>query len=98
MALQPYYIGDGVNLWQVQYVQISAVCGSGYAITATVYDVSGDSVAAGTLTVDNNGYGDYYITMASHLDKYLSVRIKGRWHEIHDVQIKARRVGRGSIR
>jgi len=98
MALQPYYIGDGVNLWQVQYVQISAVCDSGYAITATVYDVSGDSVAAGTLTVDNNGYGDYYITMASHLDKYLSVRIKGRWHEIHDVQIKARRVGRGSIR
>ena len=95
---QTSFVGDGKNLWQIQYVQLSATVDSAQYLVAKVKDQDGVVRSADSILVTPDAWRNYTIGLPNYQGMWLSVEISGAISKLDDVKLTMRKVGSAPLR
>jgi hypothetical protein len=95
---QTSFVGDGKNLWQIQYVQLAATVDSAQYLVAKVKDQDGVVRSADSVLVTPDAWRNYTIGLPNYQGMWLSVEISGAISKLDDVKLTMRKVGSAPLR
>ncbi len=95
---QTSFVGDGKNLWQIQYVQLTATVDSAQYLVAKVKDQDGVVRSADSVLVTPDAWRNYTIGLPNYQGMWLSVEISGAISKLDDVKLTMRKVGSAPLR
>ena len=99
VAYQTPYCGDGNWIIKAMGLKASITADSGFWAIADVYDQADQKIATDSLLFDGGrDWGEQYFWFPPNSSRYFSVRIRGNYHELRNVEVYWVRMGKAPAR
>lgn len=96
---QTPFIGDGIAIWMIPYVEFTATADDSTYLWVSVWNGDGDSLVYDSIIIADTVKTTYRLGLPRHSGEYLSVRFRdGGGIKLSSVNIARRRLGRARIK